>query len=154
MNRLGTEVLIIGGGIIGTAVARELSKYKVDVALAEKEADCGWGSTKASFTLVCQGCDCLEFRKEYQRSKYVWESIPLMEPLCRELDVPFKTIGELGIIRNDEQLLKFGKMKARAEQWIPNLAAHQFIDRDTLHQMEPNVTREFIGGEHGSGEAK
>ena len=47
MNRLETEVLIIGGGIIGTAVARELSKYKVDVALAEKEADCGWGSTKA-----------------------------------------------------------------------------------------------------------
>ncbi len=145
MNRVETEVLIIGGGIIGTAVARELSKYKVDVTLVEKEVDFGWGSTKASFTLVCQGCDCLEFRKEYQRSKYVWESIPLMEPLCRELDVPFKRIGELGIIRNDEQLLKFGKMKARAEQWIPNLAAHQFIDRDTLRQMEPNVTREAIG---------
>jgi len=145
VSKFETEVLIIGGGILGCAVARELSRYKTDVTLVEKEVDFGTGITKASFTLVCQGEDCLEFRKEYQRSKYVWESIPLMEPLCEELDVPFKRIGELGIIRNNAELVRFQKMKSRAEQWIPDLASHQWVDRDTLFQMEPNVTREAIG---------
>ena len=138
-------MLIIGGGILGCAAARELSRYKVDVTLVEKEVDFGWGSTKATATLVCQGEDCLEFRKEYQRSKFVWGSIPLMEPLCEELDVPFKRIGELGIIRNNADREKFQKMKSRAEKWIPDLASHQWVDRDTLLQMEPNVTKEAIG---------
>ncbi|MFP3975632.1 MAG: NAD(P)/FAD-dependent oxidoreductase [Dehalococcoidia bacterium] len=140
-----TGVLIIGGGILGTAVARELSRYKVDSILVEKKPDIGWDSTKANLTIVCQGADCLEFRKEYQRSKYVWESIPMMEPLCRELDVPFKRIGELGIMKNNADLAKFQKKKSRAEQWVPNIANHQFIDRDTLRQWEPNVTKEAIG---------
>jgi len=90
MSELKTQVLIIGGGVLGTAVARELSRYKVDVTLVEKEVDFGWGSTKANMCIVCQGGDTLEFRKGYHRSRLVWESIPLMEPPCRQLDVPFK----------------------------------------------------------------
>jgi glycerol-3-phosphate dehydrogenase len=46
-----TQVLIIGGGIVGTAIAREFSKYKVDVCLVEKEPAAGFGITKGS-----QGC--------------------------------------------------------------------------------------------------
>jgi L-2-hydroxyglutarate oxidase LhgO len=55
MEQMETEVLIIGGGVLGAAVARELSKYKVDVILVEKEADLGWGSTKTNICIVCQG---------------------------------------------------------------------------------------------------
>ena len=50
---LKTEVLIIGGGALGTAIARELSRYKVEVTLVEKEGDFGWGSTKANMSIVC-----------------------------------------------------------------------------------------------------
>jgi glycerol-3-phosphate dehydrogenase len=139
-----TEVLIIGGGVLGAVVARELSRYKADVILVEKEADFGWGSTKTNMCIVCQGGDTLEFRPEYHRSKLVWESMPLMEPLCQELDVPFKRVGELALIRNNEELGKFQKLKSRAEKL--GLAGHQFIDQDTLRQMEPNITQETIGG--------
>ncbi|MGB9628280.1 MAG: NAD(P)/FAD-dependent oxidoreductase [Thermodesulfobacteriota bacterium] len=142
MEQMETEVLIIGGGVLGAAVARELSRYKVDVILVEKEADFGWGSTKANMCIVCQGADTLEFRPEYHRSKLVWDSMPLMEPLCQELDVPFKRVGELALIRNNEELSKFQKLKSRAEK--VGLTIHQFIDQDTLRQMEPNVTREAI----------
>ena len=138
-----TEVLIIGGGILGAAVARELSRYKVDITLVEKESDFGWGSTKANMCIVCQGADALEFRPEYHRSKLVWESIPLMEPLCRELDVPFKRIGELTLIRNNEELAKYRKLKTRAEK--VGITTHEFLDQQTLRQMEPNVTKEAIG---------
>ena len=143
MAQMETEVLIIGGGVLGAAVARELSRYKVDALLVEKEADFGWGSTKTNMCIVCQGGDTLEFRPEYRRSKLMWDSMPLMEPLCQELDVPFKKVGELALIRNNGELSKFQKLKSRAEKL--GLAGHQFIDQDTLRQMEPNITREAIG---------
>src|SRR4030066_278470 len=59
MTQMETEVLIIGGGVLGAAVARELSRYSVDVILVEKEADLGWGSTKTNMCIVCQGGDTL-----------------------------------------------------------------------------------------------
>jgi len=143
MAHMETEVLIIGGGVLGAAAARELSRYKVDVILVEKEADFGWGSTKANMCIVCQGGDTLEFRPEYHRSKLVWDSMPLMEPLCQELDVPFKRVGEFTLIRNNEELGKFQKLKSRAEKLGMN--SHKFLDQETLRQMEPNITREAIG---------
>jgi len=143
MAQMETEVLIIGGGVLGAAVARELSRYRGEVLLVEKEVDFGWGSTKTNMCIVCQGGDTLEFRPEYHRSKLVWDSIPLMEPLCQELDVPFKKVGELALIRNNEELSKFKKLKSRSEKL--GLTGHEFIDQDSLRQMEPNITREAIG---------
>jgi len=143
MSTHETEVLIVGGGILGAATARELSKYKVDTTLVEKETDWGWGSTKANIGLVCQGGDCLEFRKEYHRSKLVWDSIPMMEPLCQELEVSFKRVGMLGVFMDDEQKSKFGKMKSRAEQ--VGITSHQWIDRDTLFDMEPYLSKKALG---------
>jgi glycerol-3-phosphate dehydrogenase len=143
MSKIETEVLIIGGGVLGTAVARELSRYKVDITLVEKELDFGWGSTKANMCIVCQGADTLEFRREYHRSKLVWESMPLMEPLCQELDVPFKKVGELAIFFDNEDRAKFQKMRSRAESM--GMRTHQFIDRETLRHMEPNIARDAIG---------
>jgi glycerol-3-phosphate dehydrogenase len=143
MGQIDTEVLVIGGGVLGTAVARELSRYKVDTTLVEKEADFGWGSTKANMCLVCQGADTLEFRREYRRSKLVWESMPLMEPLCQELNVPFKRVGELAVFFDNEDRAKFQKMKNRAESM--GMTTHQFVDRETLRQMEPDIARDAIG---------
>jgi len=140
-----TEVLIIGGGVLGAAVARELSKYKVDVTLVEKEVDFGWGITKANAALVCQGMDCLTFRKEYYRSKLVWESIPMMEPLCKELDVPFKRIGQIAVFRDMGDIRPYSKVKARQEKWIPQMGSHQVLDKETLRNWEPNISRKFIG---------
>ena len=49
------QVVIVGGGIIGTAAARELSRYKLDVLLLEKEPEVGWGTTKANSGIVHGG---------------------------------------------------------------------------------------------------
>jgi glycerol-3-phosphate dehydrogenase len=140
---LKTEVLIIGGGALGTTIARELSRYEVDATLVEKEVDIGWGSTKANMCIVCQGADSLEFRPEYKRTRLVRESMPLMETLCRELDVPFKRTGELAVFFDIEGREKFEKMKARAESI--GITAHRLIGRDELRQMEPNIAKTAIG---------
>jgi len=138
-----TEVLILGGGALGTAIARELSRYKTETALVEKNVDFGWGSTKANMCIVCQGADTLEFRKEYHRSRLVQESMPMMEPLCTELDVPFKRIGELSIFFDNDGREKFEKLKTRAEN--AGITTHRIVGQDELHEMEPNISKEAIG---------
>ena len=50
-----TDILIIGGGVAGLSIARELSRYEIDVTLVEKEADVGWGQTKASYAICHPG---------------------------------------------------------------------------------------------------
>ena len=50
-----TDVLIIGGGVTGTAIARELSKYAVSVMLIEKEVDLAFGTSKANSGIVHSG---------------------------------------------------------------------------------------------------
>ncbi|MBA7662131.1 hypothetical protein ES703_70156 [subsurface metagenome] len=55
MQETRTEVLIIGGGVVGTAIARSLSKYKLNVALVEREADVGFGTSKANSGVIHAG---------------------------------------------------------------------------------------------------
>jgi glycine/D-amino acid oxidase-like deaminating enzyme len=52
-----TSIIIIGGGIIGTLLARELAKYKLTVTLIEKEIDIAFGSTKANSGIIHAGYD-------------------------------------------------------------------------------------------------
>ena len=150
MGQVETEVLIIGGGIGGAAIARELSRYKVDATLVEKGADVGQGITKYSSTIMCQGANVLEFRSEYHNSRLVWAGMPLMEPLCRELDVPYKRIGSLELVENQAGIHHPQKMMRRFKDWhgkyLPaDIEPLQFIDRDTLRSWEPNVNKKFIG---------
>ncbi len=55
MQETRTEVLIIGGGVVGTAIAGSLSKYKLNVALVEKEADVGFDTSKANSGVIHAG---------------------------------------------------------------------------------------------------
>ena len=54
-----TQVVIIGGGLMGTAIARELSRYKVDVILVEKYCDVSFGTTKSSHGMIYSGLNFL-----------------------------------------------------------------------------------------------
>jgi len=150
MSQIETEVLIIGGGVGGAAIARELSKYKVDATLVEKGVDFGQGITKCSSTIMCQGANVLEFRPEYHNSRLVWAGMPLMEPLCRELDIPFKKIGSLELVENQAGMGHPEKMMRRFNEWSgkyrpAGIEPLQFIDRETLRSWEPNVNKKFIG---------
>lgn len=142
MGKVETDVAIIGGGCLGTAVARELSRYQADVTLLEKEVDVGFGISKANFGLVRQGGDCIEYRPEYHRSKLLWDSIPMMEPLCKDLEVPFRPVGALALYHNRKEMAIFAKQQSKMNKLkMPN----ELWDRDMLHRMEPNITKDAIG---------
>ncbi len=139
-----TEVMIIGAGVLGAATARELSKYAVDVTLVDKRVDFGWGVTKANAGIVCQGKDTLEFRPEYLRSKLLWKSMPMMEPLCRELEVPFVRVGGFELCRNLQQKEKLDKLAKRTASL--GLGEDAFLWRDELIEHEPNIADDILGG--------
>ncbi len=95
-KRLGKhEVVIIGGGIIGCSIARELSKFKVDVALVEKGPDVSLGQTRANNGMVHPG---LAPSKGSLKRRLNVRGNEMYGELCEELDVPFKRVGSLILI--------------------------------------------------------
>jgi len=146
MSYTETEVLIVGAGILGAATARELSKYQVDVTLVEKEVDVGWGITKANVGVVNQGKDTLEFRPEYHRSHLLWRSLSMMEPLCRELEVPFRRVGGWEMCWDMKAKEKLDKLARRTESL--GLGKDRFYWYPELKEMEPNVSDRILGGLH------
>ena len=85
------DVLIIGGGVIGCAVARELSKYKLDILLIDKENDLAMQASGRCTGLVHSGAG---LKKGSLKSWYVKEGNKMFDKLCSELSVPFKRCGE------------------------------------------------------------
>ncbi len=150
------DVTIIGSGIAGATVARELSKYKISVLVIEKNSDVGLEMTSTNMTLVCQGGDSLTFRPGTLHAELNVKSIPLWPKLTKELGVPFKRIGGLGLIRDKADYLKFLKMYSRAfkSSLKPDAPYYisekdfqplQFLDRRSLRELEPNINPKVIG---------
>ncbi len=82
-----SDIVIIGGGVVGTAIARELSCYNLKTVLLEKEDDVAMGTSKANSGIVHAGynapADTLKARLNVKAN-------PLFDKLCADLDVPFK----------------------------------------------------------------
>ena len=89
------DVVIIGAGITGAMIARELSKYKLKIALVEKNPDVAMGVTKANNGLIHSG---IEEKLGKLKTKLCVEGNRLYDELTRELGVKFKRIGGLWLI--------------------------------------------------------
>ena len=88
------DVIIIGAGVSGSAVARELSRYKIKVGVLEKEEDVCSGTSKANSGIVHAGYDAAEGSL---MAKLNVRGNEMMEALARDLDIPFKRTGSLVI---------------------------------------------------------
>lgn len=128
------DMVIIGGGVVGCAIARELSKYKVSVAVLEKEDDVGWeiscrnsGVVHAGFnnkpgTLMAQFC--VEGNKHFAE-------------LCRQLDVPYKKIGKLVVAKKKEEIKGLKELKIQGDK--NQVAGLKIINSEELKRLEPNI---------------
>jgi glycerol-3-phosphate dehydrogenase len=136
---LATQVVIVGGGIIGTAVARELSRYKLDVLLLEAEAEVGWGTTKANSGIVHGG-----FHEEpgTLKAKYCFPGNQMYPQLCEELNVSFKQNGILMVGRTDEEMETVRSYYERGRERGVNL---QLLSKQELMEQEPNLDKEIAG---------
>ena len=80
------DVIIIGAGVIGCSVARELSKYNAKILVIEKNEDVCSGTSKANSAIVHSGYDA---PNGSLKAKFNVQGNRMMEAVCRELDVPF-----------------------------------------------------------------
>lgn len=133
------DVVIIGAGIAGCAVAMELSRYKLDVVLLEKEADVACGASKANNGMVHSG---IVQEPDSLRSRLNVRGNALFEALCRRLDVPFTRCGLVGLVFNEAELFLLELIKARGDNsGIPV----KVIGREEALALEPSLSPEIKG---------
>ena len=121
----------------GAAVARELSRYRVNACVLEKEEDVCCGTSKANSGIVHAGYDAepgtLKARLNVQGNK-------LMERLSEELDFPFKRNGSLVICRDEEGMPALRRLYDKGiKNGVPDL---KILDREEMLEMEPNVAED------------
>lgn len=134
------DVAIIGAGVIGTFIARELSRYKLKVAIIEKDSDVANGTTKANSAIVHAGYDA---RPGTNKGKFNALGNPMFEKICEELDVPFKRVGSLVIASNEEEM--DGLKELYAQGMLNKIPQMELIDRDKVETLEPNLNEEIMG---------
>ncbi|MBR2812684.1 MAG: NAD(P)/FAD-dependent oxidoreductase [Solobacterium sp.] len=127
-----SDILIIGAGIAGCAVARELSRYHASVIVLERGDDIASGATKANSGIVHAGYDAVPgTRKAY----YNVLGARMYPALCASLGVPFRQNGALVIALSESDRPTIEKLKARGEaNGVQNLA---ILDHDAVMELEP-----------------
>ncbi len=130
------DVVIIGAGVIGSAIARYLMAYKVNVLVLERHNDVCEEQTSANSAIVHSGYDP---ENGTLKAKFNVLGCRKMEQVCKELDVDFKRIGSLTIGFNDEDLKT---LKHLQENGRKNGVETEIIEGKKLFELEPNLNPE------------
>ena len=134
------DVIIIGAGVSGAAVARELSKYKVNALVIEKEEDVCCGTSKANSAIIHAGYDAKEGSL---MAKLNVEGNKMMPSLAKELDIPFKQEGSFVVCLSEEEL---PNLQALYERGVKNgVEGLEIItDKNRIFNMEPNLSEDTV----------
>ena len=138
---LKTDVVVIGAGAVGCAVARELSKYEVNVIVVDKNEDVGGDASKSNSAIIHTGYDATPGTLE---SQLVVAANPMYDEICQDLDVPFARIGAILPAITQEQFDKLPEIKEKA--FRNHVYDVEYKSREELLAMEPNLNPEVKGG--------
>lgn len=129
------DVIIIGGGVTGSTIARELSKYKIKVIVIEKEDDvASGGASKANSAILHAGYDPVPGTL---KAKLNVKGNEMYDELCRDLDVPMKRVGSLVVAFSEEEVKSIYKLFDRG---IKNgVRQMSILSRDMVKEIEPNI---------------
>ncbi len=128
------DCVVIGAGVVGGLVSRELTKYKLSVCILEKESDVAMGATRANSAIVHAGFDAKEGTL---KAKLNVQGSEMMQDVCRELGVKYKRNGSLVVGFNDEDA---STLNSLIERGLKNgVKGLSFMERDELVKLEPNI---------------
>lgn len=131
------DVIIIGGGIIGCAIARELSKQDRKIALFERASDICEGTSKANSGIIHAGYDATPGTL---KAKLNVQGNQMMEALSKELDIPFKKNGSFVLMFEEEGR---GELKKLYDRGLQNdVKELQILEGDAVRKLEPGVSEE------------
>ena len=134
------DVIIIGAGVTGAAVARELSRYQADVCVLERAEDVCCGTSKANSGIVHAGYDA---KPGTMKAKMNLLGNALMGPLAEELDFPFMRKGSLVVCTREEEMPKLQELYDRGiVNGVPDM---QMLSGKEALALEPNLSEEVCG---------
>ena len=137
---MGTQydIVVIGGGVVGSAVARELSRYQLKICVLEKELDVCNGVSGRNTGLLHSG---ILHEKNLLRTECCMEGNAEFEQVASELDVPFKRSGKLIVGFGEEEKKRLEGLYQRGlENEIPGI---KMIDHDEIKSLDPNIDGDF-----------
>jgi L-2-hydroxyglutarate oxidase LhgO len=128
------DILILGGGIIGCAVAYELSKYSLNIALIEKDYDIADDVSLVNAAIVYDGLEC----EDTLMAKLEFMGNGMFDELTEKFNIPFKRSGSLVIADSDEGVKKLEDMYNRAKE--RGIEYVELLENDKVYEMEPNLS--------------
>jgi len=127
------DVLIIGAGVTGAMIARNLAKYDVKVALLDKENDVGNLTSNANSAIVHSGYDPVPGTN---KAKFNVAGNAMFDKICEELDVNFSRVGSLTVALYEEQLPFLKELAERSKQ---NGVEVELLSGEEVKKLEPNI---------------
>lgn len=133
------DSVIIGGGVIGSAIARELSRYELSVCLLEKEEDVCSGTSKANSAIVHAGFDAAVGSN---KAKFNVLGNQMMEGLSKELEFEFKRNGSVVLCFSEEDKPALNELYERG---VANgVTDMEIVSGDKIREIEPNISDEVV----------
>ncbi len=135
------DIAVIGAGAVGSAIARELSRYQLKVALVEANSDVGMGTSKASTAIWHTGFDA---KPDTLEATLMRRSYKLMDTYLREANIAHERLGAILIAWNQDQLDALpALLKKSHENRVMDV---QIISADEIYKREPHINKGALGG--------
>ncbi|MCP1103420.1 glycerol-3-phosphate dehydrogenase [Aequitasia blattaphilus] len=138
---LKTDVVVIGGGAVGCGIARELSKYHINVIVVDKNEDIGGDASKSNSAIIHTGYDAAPGTLE---SELVVAANPMFPQLVKELQIPFEETGAILPAITEEQFMQLPAIKEKA--FKNRVYDVEYLTKEQIIEMEPNINPEVKGG--------
>ncbi len=134
------DVTVIGCGVVGALIARELTRYDLKVCILEKENDVAMGASKANSGIVHAGFDA---KPGSLKALFNVKGNRMMASVCKTLGIKYKNNGSIVIAFNDEDM---AHIKELYERGIQNgVKELEILDKDAVHALEPNLSENVCG---------
>ena len=134
------DIIVIGAGVVGCSIARELSKYNLDVLVVEKNSDVSEGISKGNSGIVHAGYN---EKIGTLKAKLNIEGNKIFDDLSRDLQFPFKRNGAFILAFSDEEMKALESLKENGEKL--GVEGLEILTREEALNIEPNLNKEIVG---------
>ena len=128
------NILIIGGGVVGCAIAELLSRHWQDIFLVEQYPKFGMATSTRNSGVLHAG---LYYQKDSLKARLCVSGNRLTKEFCKKHKVPFKTTGKLVVAKNDHELEALLTLKKNGEG--NGVEGLQILDSDGIRAIEPHI---------------
>ena len=128
------NVVIIGGGVVGAAIASEVSRHVDDVFLLEALPRLGLGTSTRNSGVIHAG---IYYRPGSLKAFHCVRAVPMLYEFCAAHNIPHQKTGKLIVADTEDQLPQLEALIQRAEQ--NGVEGLRIVDRRFIQQIEPNI---------------